>query len=146
MPPAAARGPARAAQVRDPVRHRRPLYATRIGSGFYIGHAGGVVVTGRTVIGRDCNLSHGVTIGQANRGPRHGWATVGDRVHIGPGVEVVGAVTIGGDVAIGASCVVTEDVPDGATVVGVPGRVISWAGSEGYVEHTEHGPPPTGSS
>lgn len=126
--------------------HRRLTYrmgisippATRIGSGFYIGHFGGIVVNHRTVIGRNCNISHGVTLGQANRGRNKGYPTVGDNVYIGPGAAIIGNVRIGNNVAIGANCVVTRDVPDDCVVAGVPARVISQSGSAGYVNRTDY--------
>jgi serine O-acetyltransferase len=108
-------------------------HGTQIGPGLYIGHAGGIVVNQQTVIGRNCNLSQGVTLGQSNRGRNKGCAEVGDNVYFGPGSKVVGSVTIGSDVAIGANCVVTRDVPNGSVVVGIPGKVISSAGATGYV-------------
>lgn len=111
---------------------------THIGPGFYVGHFGGIVINERTVIGRNCNVSHGVTIGQANRGTREGYAVIGDDTYFGPGAKVVGAVHIGSNVAVGANCVVTKDVPDDAVVVGVPGKVISRAGAAGYVEFTDY--------
>lgn len=111
---------------------------TRIGPGFYIGHFGGIVVHHAAVIGRNCNISQGVTIGQANRGSRKGTPTIGDNVYIGPGAKIVGAVKIGNNVAVGANCVVTSDVPDNGVIVGVPGRVISTQGSDGYVNHTDY--------
>jgi serine O-acetyltransferase len=114
-------------------------FGTRIGSGFFIGHFGNIVVSGFSVIGRNCNISNGVTLGQANRGPRKGYPQVGDNVYIGPGAKLVGNVRIGNNVAIGANCVVTKDVPDNAVVVGVPGRVISFVGSKDYVENTDYG-------
>jgi serine O-acetyltransferase len=113
-------------------------YRTKIGPGFYIGHFGGIVVNHAAVIGRNCNISQGVTIGQANRGSREGTPTIGDNVYIGPGAKIVGAVRIGNNVAIGANCVVTADVPDNGVVVGVPGRVISTKGSEAYVNDTDY--------
>jgi serine O-acetyltransferase len=111
---------------------------TQVGSGLYIGHFGGIVVNDRAVIGRNCNLSHGVTLGKANRGPRQGYPVVGDDVYLAPGSKVVGNVRIGNGVAVGANCVVTKDVPDGAVVAGIPGRVISQQGSEGYVTFTDY--------
>lgn len=110
-------------------------WRTQVGPGLYIGHFGGIVVNGDTVIGRNCNLSQGVTLGQGSRGANKGCATIGDNVYFGPGAKVVGAVTIGDNVAVGANCVVTKDVPAGTTVAGVPGRVISDLGSEGYVNN-----------
>jgi serine O-acetyltransferase len=81
------------------------------------------------IIGENCNISRGVTIGQACRGRRKGTPIIGRHVYIGPGAKIVGAVRVGDFVAIGANCVVTDDVPDHATVVGVPARVISYGGS-----------------
>lgn len=113
--------------------------STEIGSGFYIGHFGGIVVSARAVIGRNCNISQGVTIGRANRGRNKGYPVLGDNVYIGPGAVVAGNVRVGNNVAIGANCVVTRDVPDNAVVVGIPGRVISSEGSAGYVNRTGYG-------
>jgi serine O-acetyltransferase len=59
-------------------------------------------------------------------------------VYIGPGAKIIGAVRVGNNVAIGANCVVTKDVPDNAVVVGVPGKIISFRGSQGYVNRTEY--------
>ncbi|TXK82511.1 serine O-acetyltransferase [Paenibacillus sp. N3.4] len=111
---------------------------TVIGSGFYIGHFGGIVVNSMAVIGKNCNLSQGVTIGMANRGKNKGVAVIGDNVYIGPGAKIVGAVKIGDNAAIGANCVVTKDVPEHAVVVGVPGKVISMSGSKGYIGNTNY--------
>lgn len=113
-------------------------FNTKIGSGFYIGHFGGIVVNGESVIGNNCNISQGVTLGQANRGRNKGYPTLGDNVYIGPGAKIVGAVKIGNNVAIGANCVVTKDIPDNSVVVGIPGRVISQAGSKGYINRTDY--------
>ena len=113
-------------------------FSTQIGSGFYIGHYGGIVVNEKSVIGKNCNISHGVTLGQANRGKNKGYPVIYDNVYIGPGAKIVGNIQIGNNVAIGANCVVTRNIPDNAVVVGVPGEIISYKGSEGYVEHTDY--------
>ena len=113
-------------------------HSTSIGRGFYIGHIRDIVINERAVIGENCNISQGVTIGQANRGRRKGTPVIGRNVYIGPGAKIVGAVHVGDHVAIGANCVVTDDVPDHAVVVGVPGRVISFEGSVGYVNRTDY--------
>jgi serine O-acetyltransferase len=112
--------------------------ATQIGSGFYIGHFGGIVVSPRSVIGKNCNISQGVTVGQSNRGRNKGCPVLGDGVYIGPGAKIVGAVRVGNNVAIGANCVVTRDVSDDSVVVGVPGKVISRQGAAGYVNRTDY--------
>jgi len=113
-------------------------YYTKIDSGFYIGHFSGVIVNGESIIGKNCNISQGVTLGQANRGKNKGCPILGDNVYIGPGAKIVGQVRIGNNVAIGANCVVTKDIPDNAVVVGIPGKVISEDGAEGYVNHIDY--------
>lgn len=112
--------------------------STEIGAGLHIGHPGTIVVHPQSRIGRNCNISQGVTLGQANRGPRTGHPRVGDGVYVGPGAKLVGAVVVGNNVAIGANCVVTKDVPDNAVVVGVPGRVISLDGATDYINYTDY--------
>ena len=113
-------------------------YTTRIGPGFYIGHFGGIVVNEAAVIGRNCNISQGVTIGQLNRGARKGVPVIGDAVYIGPGAAIIGAVTVGSGCAIGANAVVSRDLCRNAVAVGVPARVISTAGSAGYVDFCDY--------
>ncbi|HKT34007.1 MAG TPA: serine O-acetyltransferase [Nitrospira sp.] len=113
-------------------------HSTSIGRGLYIGHIRDIVINELSVIGDNCNISQGVTIGQSNRGRRKGTPVIGRNVYIGPGAKIVGAVHVGDHVAIGANCVVTDDVPDYAVVVGVPGRVISFDGSAGYVNRTDY--------
>jgi len=112
--------------------------STQIGPGFYIGHFGGIVVNEKSTIGSNCNVSQGVTLGQANRGERKGAPVIGDDVYIGPGAKVVGHVHVGSHVAIGANAVVTRDVPDNAVVGGIPATVLSYEGSVGYVNRTDY--------
>jgi serine O-acetyltransferase len=111
-------------------------FSAIIGPGLYICHVGGIVVNRRCVIGRNCNLSHEVTLGSRSRGPLAGCPTIGDDVYIAPGAKVIGAIRVGDRVAIGANCVVVKDVPDDGVVVGIPGRVISDKGSAGLVNQT----------
>jgi serine O-acetyltransferase len=113
---------------------------TKIGTGFYIGHFGGIVVNTDVVIGDNCNISQGVTLGQVNRGPNAGCPVIGNNVFIGPGAKVIGRIHIGNHVAIGANAVVVADVPDNVAVGGIPARVISEKGSEGYVNRTDYPP------
>ena len=95
-------------------------------------------MNGESIIGKNCNISQGVTLGQANRGRNKGYPILGDNIYIGPGAKIVGAVKIGNNVAIGANCVVTRDIPDNSVVVGIPGKVISQEGAKGYVNNTDY--------
>jgi serine O-acetyltransferase len=94
-----------------------------IGGGCIIAHGVGLVVGGRTVIGEDCTLLHGVTLGEV-RFDEIDCPRVGDRVTIGAGAKVLGGITVGDDAVVGAGAVVLADVPPGAVVAGVPARVI----------------------
>lgn len=108
-------------------------HRTKIGKGLYIGHFGGIVIHGDTVIGENCNLSQGMTIGVLNRGKTAGIPIIGNRVFIGPGAVILGGITIGNDVLIGANAVVNFNVPDNAVVAAPLASVISDKGSGGYV-------------
>lgn len=102
---------------------------TKIGYGFYIGHGIGIVINPTAEIGNNCNISQFVTIG-ANHGKA---AIIGDNVYIGPSVCIVENVHIGNNVTIGAGAVVVKDVPDNATVAGVPAKVISYKTPARYI-------------
>lgn len=97
----------------------------RIGEGLFIDHGMGVVIGETTEIGDDVTLYQGVTLGGTGkqRGKRH--PTVGNRVVVSTGAQVLGAITIGDDSKVGAGSVVINSVPSNATVVGVPGRVVA---------------------
>lgn len=113
-------------------------WETNFGAGFYIGHFGGIVVNSAAVIGKNCNIAHGVTIGQVNRGSKKGVPVIGNGVWIGAGAVVIGRIKIGNDVMIAPNAVVTIDVPDGAVVAGIPARIISYAGTRDYIEFTNY--------
>jgi serine O-acetyltransferase len=114
----------------------------RIGSGFYIGHFGGIFVPGGAVIGDNCNLSHDVTLAQVNSGERAGCPTIGNNVYIAPGAKIIGRVQIGDFAAVGANAVVVNDVAPHTGVGGIPARPVSDQGSEGYVNRTDYPPVP----
>ena len=100
-----------------------------IGDGLYIGHFGPIIVNGKARLGRNCNLSQGVTIGVVQRGERQGVPVIGDRVYIGPNAIVIGGIEVGNDAAIGAGAVVTRSVPPLAVMAGNPAKVLSHEGS-----------------
>jgi serine O-acetyltransferase len=98
-----------------------------LGSGLFIDHATGVVIGETAEVGEDVTLYHGVTLGGSGRdiGKRH--PTLGDRVVVGAGAKILGAIKIGDDSRIGANAVVVKEVPSSSVVVGVPGQIISRA-------------------
>jgi serine O-acetyltransferase len=96
----------------------------KIGRGLFIDHGMGVVIGETSEIGDDVTLYHGVTLGGTSleKGKRH--PTLEDRVVVGAGAKILGAITIGADSRIGANAVVVKSVPPNSVVVGVPGQVI----------------------
>ena len=95
---------------------------TQIGYGLFIGPGFSIFVNRTVEIGNNCNLSQLTTIGSNSfRG-----ATIGDNVYIGPSVCIVENVHIGNNASIGAGAVVTKDVPENATVAGVPAKVLNY--------------------
>jgi serine O-acetyltransferase len=104
---------------------------TKIGYGLYIGHGIGIIINPDAVIGNNCNISQFLTIGSNEGTP----AVIGDNVYIGPSVCLVEDVHIGDYVSIGAGAVVTKDVPEKATVVGVPAKVIHFNQPGKYIQN-----------
>lgn len=94
-----------------------------IGEGLYIGHVGGVIISQHAVIGKNCDIAHRVTIGTSAMG-REGAPVLGDNVYIGTGATLVGKIRIGSGAKIAANTLVIDDVPEGATMMGVPGRIL----------------------
>ena len=95
-----------------------------IGRRFFIDHGMGVVIGETAEIGDDCTLYHGVTLGGTswNKGKRH--PTLGAGVVIGAGAKILGPITVGAHAKIGSNAVVVKDVPEGATAIGIPARVV----------------------
>ena len=111
-------------------------FSTEVGPGFYLCHPLGIVVNRRCIIGANCSLGHGVTLGQTNaRSKRPGTPTVGDRVYIGCGSVVIGGIHLGDDCAVAPNATVIRDVQTGEVVSGNPAVVISNRGSSGYVSN-----------
>lgn len=95
-----------------------------IGRRVFIDHGMGVVIGETAVIGDDCTLYHGVTLGGTswNKGKRH--PTLEQGVVIGAGAKVLGPITVGKGAKIGSNAVVVKDVPENATAVGIPARIL----------------------
>lgn len=103
--------------------------SAEIGAGFCIGHCFSIILS-KCVIGNDVTIMQQVTIGSSRGGNREGYPTIGNRCFIAAGAKIIGNITIGDDVVIGANAVVTKDIPSGSVVVGVPARIISDKGKE----------------
>lgn len=108
-------------------------YSATIGNSFYIGHFGQIIINANSVIGDNCNISQGVTIGVSGRGDKRGVPTIGNNVYMGANATIVGNITIGDNVVIGSNSLVVRDVPSGTTVLGVPAEVISKNDSSDYI-------------
>lgn len=96
-----------------------------IGENLFIDHGTGVVIGETSIVGDNVTIYHGVTLGGTgkDKGKRH--PTIGNNVMIGCGAKLLGNIKIGDNVKIGANSVILEDVPDNATVVGIPGKIVS---------------------
>ncbi len=96
----------------------------KIGRRVFIDHGMGVVIGETAFIGDDCTLYHGVTLGGTswNKGKRH--PTLEQGVVIGAGAKVLGPIIIGKGAKIGSNAVVVKDVPENATAVGIPARIL----------------------
>ena len=100
--------------------------AAKIGNGVFIDHGMGVVIGETTIIGDDCTLYQGVTLGGTGKehGKRH--PTIGNNVMISSGAKVLGPFKVGDNSRIAAGAVVLKDVPMNAIVGGVPAKIISY--------------------
>lgn len=109
---------------------------TQIGEGFYLGHWGSLVINPKTIIGKNCNIAQGVTIGQQNRGKNEGYPVIGKEVWIGPNAVIVGKINIGNNVLIAPNAYVNFDVPDNSVVSGNPAKIYpNENATEGYINN-----------
>ncbi len=97
---------------------------TRLGRRLKLAHQHGIVIHPRAVIGDDCLLRQGVTIGSLRAGTRSGAPVLGDRIEVGAGAVLMGPIRIGDDAVIGPNAVVMTNVPAGSIVAAPPARVM----------------------
>ena len=102
--------------------------AAHIGRDFFIDHATGVVIGATSIVGDHVSIYQGVTLGGVSSTKEKRHPTIGDRVVIGANATILGNIKIGNNVRVGAGSVVLIDVPDGSTVVGVPGKIVRQGG------------------
>ena len=105
----------------------------RVGPGLYIGHFGQIILHYQVVMGANCNISQGVTLGLGRRKGEWGVPTVGDRVYIAPGAKVIGPIHLADGTVVGANSVVTHPTEENQIVAGVPARVVSDKGSADFI-------------
>ena len=97
--------------------------AAQIGRRFFIDHGMGVVIGETAVVGDDCMLYHGVTLGGTAKARVKRHPTLEDGVLVGSGAKILGPVTLGAGSKVGANAVVLHDVPPGAVATGVPATI-----------------------
>jgi serine O-acetyltransferase len=107
--------------------------SAKIGHSFYIGHFGGIIFNSDTRIGNNCNVAQNVTIGVSGQGDKRGVPVIGNNVYIAANSVLAGKITIEDNVLIGACSLVTSDVKENTTVLGVTAVVVSQNGSKDYI-------------
>src|SRR5690606_36075980 len=108
-------------------------YSCQIGPGFYIGHFGNIIINPSSIIGSNCNISQGVTIGISGRGENRGVPIIGNNVYIGTNAVVAGKIMVGDNCVIAANSLVVSSIEANKTVVGVPAVVHSSNTSKDYI-------------
>lgn len=97
-------------------------HTAKIGAGTILGYGGiGIVIHSRAIIGDNCLLNSGVTIGGTSK--KMDVPILGNRVYVGTGAKILGDVKVGDNVVIGANAVITKDIPSNCLVVGIPGQI-----------------------
>lgn len=104
-----------------------------IGHSFYIGHFGGIILNAKSVIGNNCNISQGVTIGISGQNENRGVPVIGNNVYIGANTVVAGKIYVHDNALLGACSLISTNVAESAVMLGVPAVQISSKSSKGYL-------------
>ncbi len=107
-------------------------YNTKIDDGFYIGHFGGIIISSHATIGKNVNISQGVTVGSRFKDGIIYSPIILDNVYIAPGAKIIGSVTIYNNAVIGPNCVITKDIPENAVMISNNAELLSYKGSEEF--------------
>lgn len=107
--------------------------SVEIGHSFYIGHFGGIILNAKTIIGNNCNISQGVTIGVSGIGEKRGVPVIGNNVYIGANAVLAGKIIVGDNVLVAACSLLTTNAENNSVIIGVPAVKVSEKGSEGYI-------------
>jgi serine O-acetyltransferase len=107
--------------------------SAKIGHSFYIGHFGGIIINANVIIGDNCNIAQGVTIGISGLDEKRGVPKIGNNVYIGVNSVIAGKIYIGDNVLIAACSLIIKDVELSSVMSGVPAVKISSKGSKGYI-------------
>jgi serine acetyltransferase len=99
-------------------------FSAKIGRRVVFEHQGGIVIHGCSVIGDECVIRQGVTLGNRHMNAPFDAPVLGQRVNVGAGAKLLGGIQVGDGASIGANSVVLRDVPTGGTAVGIPARVV----------------------
>ena len=100
---------------------------TKIGGGLRLPHwGGGIVIHSNAIIGENCEIMQNVTVGNNALKSRDDVAIIGDRVTLCAGSKVIGSVSIGDNVVVGANSVVVKDIPTNTIVAGIPAKIIRY--------------------
>ncbi len=113
----------------------------KVGEGFYMGFLGPIAMNKNTIIGKNCNIGHFVTLGQVSKGKYKGSPELGDEVWVGASSVIVGKIKIGNNVLIAPNSFVNRDVPENSLVIGNPAKIIPYKiiskekSTQGYINN-----------
>ena len=107
--------------------------SVKMGHSFYIGHFGNIILNANSVVGDNCNISQGVTLGVSGQGDKRGTPILGNNIYIGANAVIAGKIEIGNNVIIAANSLVNSSIPDNSIALGVPAKVVKKIDANSYI-------------